>query len=245
MPPQPVAIVTAAVARDLDEDLAPLSDALSAIGVEHAIVDWDDAAVEWDAYAVAVVRSTWDYVPRHDEFLAWAARAGGATTLLNPEPVLRWNSDKRYLRDLTDAGVAVTLTRWFEPGDSVTPDSVALDDDEFVVKPAVSAGSKDTARYAPDERADAVTQVGGLLADGRVVMVQPYLAAIDDAGETAAVYIDGAFSHGLRKGAILRLGDGLVEALYAEEDMARRDPTAVELELAAATMAAVPAILGG
>src|SRR5580765_732078 len=125
MPSRTVAIVTAAVARDLDEDLAPLSDALAAVGVEHAIVDWDDAAVDWNAYALAVVRSTWDYVPRHDEFLAWAARAAAATTLLNPEPVLRWNSDKRYLRDLAAAGVAVTPTRWFEPGDSVAANTVA------------------------------------------------------------------------------------------------------------------------
>jgi O-ureido-D-serine cyclo-ligase len=244
VPPLRVAIVTAAIARDLDEDLAPLSDALSAIDVEHTIVDWDDAGVDWRAFGLAVVRSTWDYVPRHEEFLAWAARASAATTLLNPEPVLRWNSDKRYLRDLTAAGVAVTPTRWFEPGDSVAADAVAPDDGEFVVKPAVSAGSKDTARYRPSERGPAVEHVEGLLAEGRVVMVQPYLAAIDHAGETAAVYIDGAFSHGLRKGAILRLGDVLVDGLYAEEDMAPREPTPAEMDLAAATMAAIPAILG-
>jgi hypothetical protein len=108
----------------------------------------------------------------------------------------------------------------------------------------VSAGSRDTARYTPSERRAAAAHVEALLADGRVSMVQPYLAAIDEAGETAAVYIDGEFSQGQRKAAILRIGEELVETLYAAEDMTRREPTAVEMDLAAATMAAVPAILG-
>ena len=52
-----------------------------------------------------VVRSTWDYVPRRREYLAWADRVAGVTTLANPADVLRWNTDKRYLADLAAAGV--------------------------------------------------------------------------------------------------------------------------------------------
>ena len=32
-----------------------------------------DPAVDWAGYDLVVIRSTWDYVARHREFLAWAA----------------------------------------------------------------------------------------------------------------------------------------------------------------------------
>lgn len=55
-----------------------------------------------------------------------------------------------------------------------------------MIKPAVSAGSRDTGRYDlahPGQRAFAVALVERLHATGRVVMIQPYLTA---AGEPAA-----------------------------------------------------------
>ena len=77
---------------------------------------WDDPAVDWDAFDLTVVRSTWDYVGRRDEFLAWAE---SVPRLHNPAEVLRWNTDKRYLAELTEAGLPVVPT-WFdelpEPG---------------------------------------------------------------------------------------------------------------------------------
>ena len=69
-----VALVTAAVARDLDDDLPPLRAALDAESVTHEVVDWHDPAVDWTRYDLAFVRSVWDYVGRRDEMLAWADR---------------------------------------------------------------------------------------------------------------------------------------------------------------------------
>jgi hypothetical protein len=97
-----LALVTAAAARDLDDDLPPLEAALRALpGLRTCIVNWDDGDVDWSAFDLALLRSTWDYSQRLPEFLAWAARVSAATTLLNPLPVVRWNTDKHYLRDLT------------------------------------------------------------------------------------------------------------------------------------------------
>ena len=55
-----VALVTARAARHLDEDLAPLLAALDAAGLEGAVADWDDPEVDWAAYRLAILRSTWD-----------------------------------------------------------------------------------------------------------------------------------------------------------------------------------------
>jgi O-ureido-D-serine cyclo-ligase len=67
-----IALVTAVAAFALDEDLAPLQQALHAAGVDAPIVAWDDMTVSWRRFDAAVLRSTWDYTERLPEFLDWA-----------------------------------------------------------------------------------------------------------------------------------------------------------------------------
>jgi O-ureido-D-serine cyclo-ligase len=240
-----IALVTAASAAHLDEDLPPLVDALAARGHDADVVVWDDAGVDWSAYSAALVRSTWDYVPRREEFLAWAARAARATVLVNPPVVLAWCTDKHYLAELAGAGVPVTPTTFVEPGEDAASWRWPDDGSEVVVKPAVSAGSLDTARYRPDRRDEAVAHVGRLLAAGRSALVQPYLAAVDDDGETALVVVDGVASHAVRKGPILRDGTVFVEGLYAAEHLSARAPTDAELAVAGRAVAVVAGVDGG
>src|SRR5947209_16893244 len=78
----------------------------------------DDASVDWSGFDLAVLRSTWDYSQRLAEFLAWAARAAQKTQLLNPLPVLRWNTDKHYLSHLIEAGVPTVPSSFIEPGET-------------------------------------------------------------------------------------------------------------------------------
>ena len=114
-----VALVTAAAARNLDEDLVPIDAALRETGVDVSIVDWDDANIDWPRFDFAVLRSTWDYSTRLAEFLAWIDRVSPATTLLNPRDVVRWNTDKHYLAHLANAGVPTVPSTFVEPGDDV------------------------------------------------------------------------------------------------------------------------------
>ena len=230
-----VAIVTAAVARGVDDDLPPLTAALSAAGLSHAVVNWDDPGVNWAAFELVVVRSVWDYTRRREELLAWAERVAALTRIANPARVLRWNSDKRYLGDLDRAGVPVVPTAFAAPGEPVDwPDA-----DEVVVKPAVSAGALDTERYT--DRGAAAAHVARLHGDGRTAMVQPYLRAVEaDRAETLLVMLGGAFSHALRKGPLLVPGLQVVEGLYVEEDIRPATPTEAELQAAEAALAAVP-----
>jgi glutathione synthase/RimK-type ligase-like ATP-grasp enzyme len=238
-----VALVTAAPARDLDDDLPPLTAALDARGIANEVVLWDDPAVDWARFGLVVVRSVWDYVARRDDFLAWAERTAAATALVNPPAHLRWSSDKRYLADLAAAGVPVTPTALAAPGEAVAwPDAA-----QVVVKPAVSAGSLDTAKYRildgdpVDERGGAEAHVARLHAAGRVAMVQPYLDAVEgERGETALVFLEGRLSHACRKGPMLVPGLEVVGDLFVEEDIRPATPTAAELAVAGAALAAVP-----
>jgi hypothetical protein len=238
-----VALVSARAARHLDDDLPPLLAALDEVGLDAAVADWDDPEVDWAAFRLALLRSTWDYAERFAEFLAWAERTAGLTTLLNPPPVVCWNTDKHYLRDLARAGVPTVPTQFVEPGErpaEALERFLRQGSAEWVVKPAVGAGSRDAARYAPGEDRAASEHIERLLDDGRSVLLQPYLNQVDLHGETALIYFTGRFSHAIRKGPLLRRGTAPTDALFAAEHITPRVPGTEELQVADRALAALP-----
>jgi glutathione synthase/RimK-type ligase-like ATP-grasp enzyme len=239
-----IALVTVAAARALDEDLAPLASALREAGAQVEIADWDDAAFDWHGVDAAVLRSPWDYTDRPVDFLAWATRTAAQTRLLNPPDVLRWNTDKHYLADLARAGVAIVPSRFVEPGadahDALADFLAGHECAEFVIKPCIGAGSRDAQRHARDARDAAQAHLARLLAAGRSALLQPYLDRVDEHGETALVFFDGEYSHAIRKGPLLRRGEGSTDALFATEDIRSRTPSHAEHVLAQRALAAIP-----
>ena len=61
--------------------------------------------------------------------------------LVNPAAVIEWNLDKTYLRQLEASEVPIIPTTWVMPDDDWQPP----DRGEFVIKPSVSAGGRNTA----------------------------------------------------------------------------------------------------
>ncbi len=239
-----VAIATCAELPDLDADEMLLVDALRAAGVDTEIAVWSDPAVAWRKYDAVVIRATWDYTDDWAGFLEWALRVDTVSTLLNPSGIVAWNTDKHYLRDLQAAGVPIVPTTFIEPGTGSTaevhvPEGYA----ELVVKPVISAGSRDTMRYSIEhDLVAAGTHADELLAESRSVMIQPYLHAVDSVGETAMIFIGGRFSHAIRKGQMLHRGKQgeKVGGLYVKEQIDPRSPSEAELAVAELALAAVP-----
>jgi glutathione synthase/RimK-type ligase-like ATP-grasp enzyme len=224
-----VALVTCAEVPGLDPDDRAVLEPLAARGLEAEAAVWDDPAVDWDAYELALLRSPWDYVGRREAFVAWA---GTVPRLRNPARVVEDNTDKTYLGRLAAKGVPVVPTEFVGPGGAWSGAPAP----EYVVKPAISAGSRDTARYGPAEEDRARAHVDGLTAAGRTAMIQPYVASVDARGETALLFFAGAFSHAIRKGPILEPGAPPPEGLYATEDITPRDPEPDEREVAEAVL---------
>ncbi|MDX8036128.1 hypothetical protein SK803_38530 [Lentzea sp. BCCO 10_0856] len=182
-------------------------------------VSWQPWGLEVEADLV-VLRTTWDYPDRLDEFLAWCEKV---PTLANPLRVVRWNIDKSYLVELAERGVAVVPTAVVEPGaEPVWPEG------EFVVKPVIGAGSRGAGRFTGHAEARA-----HLAALGVRALVQPYQSSVDAHGETALVFFAGEYSHSFHKGPML--AQGLAEAesgLYVEEKLRGIEPTPRQVELA-------------
>jgi O-ureido-D-serine cyclo-ligase len=213
------------------------------------VLDWDDADADWAAHDVAVLRSTWDYTQRLAEFLAWVDRAAAQTTLLNPPDIVRWNTDKHYLGELGDGGIAIVPSAFVEPGEEEAGALVRFIDAhgggdpafEFVVKPCVGAGSRDAQRHGADHPDAALAHLQSLLDAGRSALLQPYLARVDEHGETALLWFNGEFSHAIRKGPLLRRNEDATRALFAPEHITARAPSPAEMALARETLARIPA----
>jgi len=230
-----VAIATFASMPPEFTDDERLADALDAIGADVSRVPWDEPGVAWDSFDAVVIRSTWDYAPRRDEFVRWADSVG--SRLHNAPELVRWNSDKRYLGDLASAGIPVVDTTYVAPGDA----SPGLDG-EVVVKPTISAGAKDSGRFSQRTHAQALDLIERIHRTGRTVMIQPYQHSVDTLGETAIVCLDGEPSHVLRKSAVLRPDEvapvraddavGAAEVMYDPELVVAGEATPSEFEFA-------------
>lgn len=215
-----VAIATCA-GDNVDPDAPLLLDALEREGLAGELCVWDDPRVDWNGFELTVVRSTWDYALRRDEFLDWARPI---TRLCNPYWALEYSTDKHYLDDLHRRGYHVVPSQFCDVG--VRP---VFPEGDFVIKPCVGAGSVDAERYRGDELDRARAHVARLHALGRDALIQPYVASVDDLGERALVFLDGSFSHAVTKGAMLNVPPTNRHARFRREQvvLASGEPDAV------------------
>lgn len=224
-----VALVTSSANDQDDFDDPPLREAFRAHGHHPLTLSWDDQQVDWARFDVALIRSTWDYFTRREEFLAWSERVGALTRLYNPPETVRWNTHKFYLRELASKGVPIVPTAFLEQGSQT--DLPALMEARgwtaVVIKPAVSADSFATVRAEREGPAEGQRHLEQHLPT-RDMLVQAYLPAVVEPGERCLIVIDGRVSHAVRKRSLFLGGrhagpEGLAVPIAADEaETARR-----------------------
>lgn len=201
--PAHIALVTYHELPTLADDDRLLIPALAAHGLDAVPAVWNDPTIDWSRFSAAVIRSTWDYYHDIAAFHRWISEVeASGVRLYNPPEVLRWNSDKRYLRELEARGVAVVPTRWVEAGDCITLADLldASRWEDAVVKPAVSASAWETWKTS-SARAREDEPRFRRLAERGTVMVQPLIPEVSRDGEWSLLYLGGEFSHALVKRA--------------------------------------------
>lgn len=164
-------------------------------GIEFEIVYWDEMDLPQRGFDLAVIRTTWDYTERVDQFLATLeSHERNGLRVLNSSQVVRWNMRKTYLQEL---GPSAIETVWADKADArvVANAFDALDAAEVVLKPQVGAGSVRTVRLKRNawSEADLIEGPTG------PAMIQPYLRAIETEGERSLFWFGGEYSHAVRK----------------------------------------------
>jgi len=212
----------------LDPDDRLIVDRLTESGYTCQSAVWDDPSVDWSQTGICVVRSTWDYHLQAPKFEQWIDHVSSRTRLFNDASLLRWNMRKHYIQDLANSDVATVQTIFCKSGE--TSDLASLMQihgwNDAIVKPVVGLATYGVKRFSrqPDSLSSAQQHVNALLRKCDV-MLQPYMPSVETYGERALVFIDGEFSHAVRKSAFQplavagRAGESAAEATAEEREL--------------------------
>lgn len=164
-------------------------------GVSAAWVAWDDPGVDWAEARRVLIRSTWDYERRRDEFIDWARKVQQLTTLVNTAQVVEWNTDKIYLLDLIGAELPVVPTLGVDSEFELAPAVAAFE--PAVVKPRVGAGGRGVVVFdlepgGPEGLDESQLQPGPWV-------VQPLVESVHTEGETSVFVLGGRVVSQVRK----------------------------------------------
>lgn len=180
------------VANDEDTELINF---LINKGLDVVPTIWNDENVNWSGFDVAIIKSPWDYHNHLEEFLNWLERIEDlGVSILNPAEIIKWNSDKHYLKDIAEKGLSVIPAEYLEKNS--TFDNRFFDlfkTEKLVVKPCVSAGAQNTVTVSKsnfDERSREIEQ----LLKEQDYMVQPFVEEIKN-GEWSFLFFNGKYSH--------------------------------------------------
>ena len=162
-----------------------LLDAFATRGVSARFAVWDDPSVDWQSAGLVVVRSTWDYDARRDEFLAWCRGVGDR--LVNDAHAIAWNTDKAYLVDLRETTLPVVPTVAVDEEGELAPAVAAFA--PAVVKPRVGAGGRGVVVFdgeagGPEDLDESHLELGPWV-------VQPLVDSVRTEGETSVFVFGG------------------------------------------------------
>ena len=190
-----IALATCTDLPGWEVDDKPLIDALNKLGCTVEFPSWD-SEIDWNQFSITVIRTTWDYHSRKDEFVRWCVTV---PRLFNNANIVKWNTHKSYLRELEIHGVPIAPTLWIDTGNKI---NLAQEFQKFgtprgFIKPQVGACASDTLRFTLENIEEGQEFLNAQLHQD--MMVQPYIESVETAGELSAIFIDGEFTHGVQK----------------------------------------------
>ncbi len=195
-----LAIATCDRYFDLTPDDRLLTRALADLGISVTVFDWRNCAHILSRRMPILIRSTWDYMESLAEFQSWLDRLeAGSVRVINSTDSIRWNIDKRYLRDLQSKNFNIVPTIFIETSQQCEEAINDLDDDRiYVVKPSVSAGAWGLVRSSGFELKLRSKEMVRKL-EHSSLLIQDYDKEIERLGEWSFIYIGGTYSHAVVK----------------------------------------------
>jgi hypothetical protein len=192
----------------IDDELAYAP--LRSLGWQVETVSWRRSDAVWDDFDLVIIRSPWDYQNAPQDFMRVLEQIDASKAhLQNSLELVRWNLDKRYLRELGERGIPIVPTLWGDTaGELANMDSwfakLSLYNhstelaSELIIKPVVSANADHTYRLPYLTRKMLEPSLRSVFSD-RAFMVQPFVPSVIDEGEFSLFYFAGAYSHTILK----------------------------------------------
>lgn len=225
-----ISLITYRDLPELDPDDQLLAKALQQRGCKVQGLVWNDEKVDWSKAGVCIIRSTWDYHLHYEKFCQWLVQTSKVTSVWNAAELILWNSKKTYLRDLARAGLPIIPSVFVDANSTQSLAEIMLAQSwtDVVIKPTVGLATAGVLRVSGAHALDAGDEhIHELLKTGEA-MVQEFMSSVEGYGERALSFIDGKYSHCVRKAPFQalavagRAGETAVEATAAEIEIAER-----------------------
>ena len=191
---------------DPDLDIPFAKVAAQELGIELVFANWNDQSINWAGFDAAIIRSTWDYVGVRDKFLDFTKKVESETKLFNSYEVMKWNTNKTYLKTLEKRGVPIIPTRFVndlkEAQDALQ--WAFSQAQSIAIKPAIGSGARLAGKAESIDQA--IKYLERIFLDNQIAIVQPYVKSVDEEGEKAIVVINGKISHVAKKVPALTKG---------------------------------------
>lgn len=182
-----------------------LCELLDELAIDYQFEVWSDPTVDWSCFNVLLLKSPWDYFDYYQEFKEWCNKIQAlGIPVLNDLSLVLWNSSKEYLLSIQKQGFGVIPTHIITKGligdfhlwkNSQNPLA------EFVIKPAVSGGGKNTLRTTIQDIPLVQDQLESWMKE-ESYLLQPFLSEVAEVGEYSYIFFDGKFSHAVLKKAM-------------------------------------------
>ncbi|MDO9187501.1 MAG: hypothetical protein Q7W13_15915 [Bacteroidia bacterium] len=196
-----------------DEDVL-LLEFLKGKGLDIHREVWTNQEVNWLDYDLVLIKAPWDYHEHITDFYNWLDMLNNASIpMLNPYEIIKWNSDKNYLKEISDSGLSIIPTVFLEINSVLQNASIfqQLNSEKIIIKPCISGGAKNTFSLTPDNFSEHQKNINDLLKE-EAFLVQPFIKEIETEGEWSFIFFDGKYSHSVLKKP--RSGDFRVQHCY-------------------------------
>ncbi len=196
-----VALLTCSEWPELSEDDQLLVESFKNHDVEVNVIPWDSLNVDWSDFDLCIIRSTWNYHYSIDKFLNWLdAIDKKGVNLWNPSSIIRWNSNKSYLKELKNQGISVVPTVWIKKNSQVNLKQIMEENNfqEVVVKPIIGASAYNIWSSTKEEADQKQTDLDEMVSKTDM-LIQPLVKEIQIEGEWSFVFIGGKYSHSILK----------------------------------------------
>lgn len=170
-------------------------------GWDVSFIPWDKLNQNWNNYDLVIVRSTWNYQNHLDEFLNVLRMIDQSKALLlNPLPLIEWNVNKTYLKDLKEDGIPIIPSLFFEDFDvdEVRNSFSTFDSEKVIIKPTVGANADKIMIINKSNPMETLKETKDIY-KYRSFILQPFINSITKDGELSLIFFNKDFSHALSK----------------------------------------------
>jgi hypothetical protein len=157
---------------------------------------WDDTNIDWSKYDYLILRSCWNYYRNYEKFFIWLSYIEKLNIpTWNPTPIIRWNANKKYLKELEYKGIPIIPTVFIEKGTTYNLIDIAHHKkwNDLVIKPAVGVFSYNVKVIKQNEFNKGQT-IFKKLSQQSDVLIQPYISIMKNK-EYSLVFLGGKYSH--------------------------------------------------